>query len=87
MQLLDETDKFYDVLLERVGKQIVQGKSLEEINENPDLPEYKSWSGGKGALGYQHRSGVSGAKEIDVSGIGLNRRGFLGRKSAPANGY
>src|SRR5580765_2322466 len=27
VQLLDETDKFYDVLLERVGKQIAQGKS------------------------------------------------------------
>jgi len=50
IQLLDETDKFYDVLLERVGKQIAQGKSLEEIKKNPDLPEYKSWSGGKPRL-------------------------------------
>jgi len=87
VQLLDETDKFYDVLLERVGKQIAQGKSLEEINENPDLPEYKSWSGGKGALGYQHRSRLPRAEEIDVNGIGLTRRGFLGRRSEPANGY
>lgn len=50
VQLLDETDKFYDVLLDRVGKQIAQGKSLEEIKKNPDLPEYKSWSGGKSRL-------------------------------------
>jgi cyclase len=50
VQLLDETDKFYDVLLERVGKQIAQGKSLEEIKKNPDLPEYKTWSGGKSRL-------------------------------------
>ncbi len=50
VQLLDETDKFYDVLLERVAKQIAQGKSLEEIKKNPDLSEYKSWSGGKPRL-------------------------------------
>jgi cyclase len=50
VQLLDETDKFYDVLLERVGKQIAQGKSLEEIKKNPDLPAYKTWSGGKSRL-------------------------------------
>jgi len=50
VQLLDEADKFYDVLLERVGKQIAQGKSLEEIKKNPDLPEYKSWTGGKSRL-------------------------------------
>ena len=49
-QLLDETDKFYDVLLERVGKQIAQGKSLEEIKNDPGLPEYKSWTGGKSRL-------------------------------------
>jgi Zn-dependent hydrolases, including glyoxylases len=50
VQLLDETDKFYEVLLERVGKQITQGKSLEEIKKDPGLPEYKSWSGGKERL-------------------------------------
>ncbi len=50
VELLDETDKFYDVLLERVGKQMAQGKSLEEIKKNPDLPEYKSWTGGKPRL-------------------------------------
>jgi glyoxylase-like metal-dependent hydrolase (beta-lactamase superfamily II) len=50
VQLLDETDKFYDVLLERVGKQIAQGKSVDEIKKDPGLPEYKSWSGGKERL-------------------------------------
>jgi glyoxylase-like metal-dependent hydrolase (beta-lactamase superfamily II) len=50
VQLLDETDKFYEVLLARVGKQIAQGKSLEEIKKDPGLPEYKSWSGGKERL-------------------------------------
>lgn len=50
VQFLDDTDKFYDVLLERVGKQLAQGKSLEEIKKNPDLPEYKTWSGGQSRL-------------------------------------
>lgn len=51
VQLLDETDTFYDVLLDRVGKQMAQGKSLEEIKKDLRLPEYQSWSGGKERLG------------------------------------
>lgn len=50
VQLLDETDTFYNVLLDRIGKQIAQGKSLDEIKKDPGLPEYKSWSGGKARL-------------------------------------
>jgi cyclase len=38
VQLLDETEKFYDVLLDRVSKQIAQGKSLEEIKKIRDYP-------------------------------------------------
>ena len=50
VQFLDETDKFYDVLLERVRKQIAEGKSVEEIKNNPGLSEYKTWTGGKARL-------------------------------------
>ncbi len=50
VQLLDETDRFYDVLLERVGQMIKDGKSLDEIKKSLSLPEYKSWSGGKERL-------------------------------------
>jgi len=50
VQLLDETDTFYDVLVDRVGKQMAQGKSLDEIKKDPGLPEYKSWTGGKPRL-------------------------------------
>ena len=50
MQLLDETDTLYNVLLDRIGKEIAQGKSLNEIKRDPGLPEYKSWSGGKAQL-------------------------------------
>jgi hypothetical protein len=50
VELLDETDKFYDVLLDRVGKQIAQGKSLDEIKKDPGLPEYTNWTGGKARL-------------------------------------
>lgn len=50
MQPGDETDTFYKVLLDRIGKQIAHGKSLNEIKKDLDLPEYKSWSGGKARL-------------------------------------
>ena len=50
VQLLDETDTFYDVLVDRVGKQMAQGKSLDEIKKDPGLPEYNSWTGGKPRL-------------------------------------
>jgi hypothetical protein len=34
-----------------VGKQIAQGKSLEDIKKDPELPpEYQGWSGGKPRL-------------------------------------
>ena len=50
VQLLDETDAFYDVLLDRVGKLMAEGKSLDEITKNLRMPEYQSWSGGKERL-------------------------------------
>lgn len=51
VELLDETDRFYDVLLERVGKMVSEGKSLDEIKKSLPLPdEYKGWSGGKERL-------------------------------------
>ena len=50
LELLDETDRFYDVLLDRVGKLTTQGKSLEAIKNQLRLPEYQNWSGGKERL-------------------------------------
>ena len=50
VQLLDETDTFYDVLLERVGKKVAEGKSLDEIKKSLRMPEYQGWSGGKERL-------------------------------------
>jgi cyclase len=49
VQLLNETDTFYDVLLDRVGKMMSEGKSLDEIKASLRLPEYQ-WSGGKRRL-------------------------------------
>jgi cyclase len=48
--LLDETDRFYDVLLDRVVKLAAQGKSLEAVKSELRLPEYQNWSGGKERL-------------------------------------
>jgi glyoxylase-like metal-dependent hydrolase (beta-lactamase superfamily II) len=50
VQLLTETETFYDLLLDRVGKMITDGKSLDEIKASLRLPEYQSWSGGKERL-------------------------------------
>jgi cyclase len=50
VQLLNDTDTFYDVLLDRVGKMMAEGKSLDEIKANLRLSEYESWSGGKPRL-------------------------------------
>ena len=51
VQWLDETDRFYDVLLERVGKMVGEGKSLDDIKKELRLPEeYQGWSGGKERL-------------------------------------
>jgi cyclase len=50
VQLLNDTDTFYDVLLDRVGKMMAEGKSLDEIKASLRLPEYESWSGGKERL-------------------------------------
>jgi len=47
---LNDTDRFYDVLLDRVGKLVVQGKSLEAVKSELRLPEYQNWSGGKERL-------------------------------------
>jgi cyclase len=50
VQLLTETETFYDLLLDRVGKMITEGKPLDEIKANLRLPEHQSWSGGKERL-------------------------------------
>ena len=50
VQLLDETDTFYDVLLDRVGKLVADGKSLDEIKKSLRLAEYQGWSGGRQRL-------------------------------------
>ena len=50
VQILTETETFYDVLLDRVGKMITEGKSLDEIKASLRLPEYQGWSGGKQRL-------------------------------------
>ena len=48
VQWLEETDRFYDVLLERVGKMVGEGKSLDDIKKELRLPEeYKGWSAEK----------------------------------------
>jgi len=53
---------FYDVLLERVGKQIAQGKSVDEIKKDPDLPNIKAGPAEKRAR-HQYRGRLSRGKK------------------------
>ena len=50
MQLLDETKEFYNVPLDRVGKLMAQGQSVDQIKQTLVMPEYQNWSGGKERL-------------------------------------
>jgi len=50
VQILVQTNRFYDVLLERVGKLVKEGKSLDAIKSELRMPEYQCWTGGKERL-------------------------------------
>ena len=42
-RLFDESERFYNLLLERVGQMVKDGKSLEQIQKDLKMPEYSSW--------------------------------------------
>jgi len=44
VKIFDDTEKYYALLLERVGKMAKEGKSLEEIKKEVRMPEYDHWS-------------------------------------------
>ena len=44
-QIFDEMERFYALLLERVGKMAREGKSLEEIKQELRMPEFDDWLG------------------------------------------
>ncbi len=44
VKIFEETEKYYALLLERVGKMVKEGKSLEEIKKEVRMPEYDHWA-------------------------------------------
>jgi len=44
-QIFDEMERYYALLLERVGKMAREGKSLEEIKQELRMPEFDDWLG------------------------------------------
>lgn len=44
VQIFDDTEKYYALLLERVGKMVKEGKSLDQIKKEVRMPEYDHWA-------------------------------------------
>ena len=44
-QIFDETERYYALLLERVGKMAREGRSLEQIKAEIRMPEFDDWAG------------------------------------------
>jgi len=43
VKIFDDGDKYYALLMDRVGAQMRQGKSLDDIKKEVKMPEYASW--------------------------------------------
>ena len=44
VKMFEETERYYALLLERVGGMVRQGKSLDEIKKELRMPEYEDWA-------------------------------------------
>lgn len=44
VKIFEDTEKYYALLLERVGKLVKAGKSLDEIKKEVKMPEYDHWA-------------------------------------------
>ena len=44
-QIFDEMERYYALLLERVGRMAREGKSLDEIKQELRMPEFGDWAG------------------------------------------
>jgi cyclase len=43
-KIFDDSDQYYELLLERVAKMVRDGRSLEQIKQELRMPEYDSWN-------------------------------------------
>ena len=44
VRIFEDTERYYDLLIDRVGKMEREGKSLDEIKKELRMPEYDSWA-------------------------------------------
>ena len=44
VKIFEESEKYYALLLERVGRLAKEGKSLDQIKKEVRMPEYESWA-------------------------------------------
>lgn len=44
VKIFDDTEKYYALLVERVGQMVKEGKSLDEIKKELKMPEYDHWA-------------------------------------------
>jgi len=44
VKIFDDTEKYYELLVERVGKMAREGKSLDDIKKELKMPEYDHWA-------------------------------------------
>lgn len=44
VEIFDESEKYYTLLMDRVGVLVKQGKSLDQIKQELRMPEYASWA-------------------------------------------
>src|SRR6185295_6899118 len=44
VKIFEDTEKYYALLVERVGKLAKEGKSLDEIKKELKMPEYAHWA-------------------------------------------
>src|SRR6058998_2521325 len=43
-KIFDDSQRYYELLLERVGIMVREGKSLDQIKRDLRMPEYADWS-------------------------------------------
>jgi cyclase len=43
-KIFDDSQRYYELLLERVGRMVREGKSLDQIKRELRMPEYADWS-------------------------------------------
>jgi cyclase len=44
VKIFEDTEKYYALLIERIGKAVKEGKTLDDIKKEVKMPEYASWA-------------------------------------------